>query len=550
MKKARITLLLALLLFAHQAQTQTPKTSKKTFKLNLTGWLTSLDPAFADQRTNIWAVTQLYNGLFSFSEDLHVHPQLAYMYEISEDGLTYTFTIKDKVFFHDDPAFANGQGREVTSDDFVYSFKRLMNPRTASRGSWIFIDKIKRDNDGKIADDWVAKIDKYKFKITLARRFPAFLQILAMPFTFVVAKEVVEKYGKAFRRHPVGTGPFKLKTWNENEKLILVKNPKYWKRDIKYRQLPYLDAVQVSFVQDKNLVFRNFEQKKLDFLTNVPARQRPKILNKDGSIKKDFKSKFAVEKKPFLMTEYVGFLLDGTNEKVNPLLNLKVRKALSYAIDRKSLIASTRNGLGTPGNLGFVPDAIASYDSARIRGYKFNVKKAQQLLREAGYPQGKGFPEITLNTYNGDQKIVAFLQKQWKQHLGIQVKTVNQPFVTHRNAVNNGKVNVFRSAWIADYPDADNFLTLFYSKYVAPDGPYKTRFEDTAFDQLFIEARKTDNTFTRFSNYHKMDQIIVDQAPVIVLYYEEVLNLTQKNITGAKTNTMNTLSLEKVDFKN
>ena len=317
-----------------------------------------------------------------------------------------------------------------------------MNPRTASRGSWIFIDKIKRDNDGKIADDWVAKIDKYKFKITLARRFPAFLQILAMPFTFVVAKEVVEKYGKAFRRHPVGTGPFKLKTWNENEKLILVKNPKYWKRDIKYRQLPYLDAVQVSFVQDKNLVFRNFEQKKLDFLTNVPARQRPKILNKDGSIKKDFKSKFAVEKKPFLMTEYVGFLLDGTNEKVNPLLNLKVRKALSYAIDRKSLIASTRNGLGTPGNLGFVPDAIASYDSARIRGYKFNVKKAQQLLREAGY------------------------------------------------------------------------------------------------------------TFTRFSNYHKMDQIIVDQAPVIVLYYEEVLNLTQKNITGAKTNTMNTLSLEKVDFKN
>ena len=425
-----------------------------------------------------------------------------------------------------------------------------MNPRTASRGSWIFIDKIKRDNDGKIADDWVAKIDKYKFKITLARRFPAFLQILAMPFTFVVAKEVVEKYGKAFRRHPVGTGPFKLKTWNENEKLILVKNPKYWKRDIKYRQLPYLDAVQVSFVQDKNLVFRNFEQKKLDFLTNVPARQRPKILNKDGSIKKDFKSKFAVEKKPFLMTEYVGFLLDGTNEKVNPLLNLKVRKALSYAIDRKSLIASTRNGLGTPGNLGFVPDAIASYDSARIRGYKFNVKKAQQLLREAGYPQGKGFPEITLNTYNGDQKIVAFLQKQWKQHLGIQVKTVNQPFVTHRNAVNNGKVNVFRSAWIADYPDADNFLTLFYSKYVAPDGPYKTRFEDTAFDQLFIEARKTDNTFTRFSNYHKMDQIIVDQAPVIVLYYEEVLNLTQKNITGAKTNTMNTLSLEKVDFKN
>ena len=189
MKRTYVILLIATVFMSYQTLAQPGRTTKKIFKLNLTGGLTSLDPAFADQRTNIWVVTQLYNGLFSFSEDLHVRPELVENYDISEDGLTYTFKIKDKVFFHDDPSFKNGRGREVTSTDFVYSFKRLLNPRTAAKGSWIFTDKVKRNANGKIADDWVKQIDKYKFKITLARRFPAFLQILAMPFTMVIPKD-------------------------------------------------------------------------------------------------------------------------------------------------------------------------------------------------------------------------------------------------------------------------------------------------------------------------------------------------------------------------
>ncbi|EAY31733.1 ABC peptide transporter, periplasmic binding protein [Microscilla marina ATCC 23134] len=253
--------------------------------MNLTGGLTSLDPVFADQRTNIWATTQLYNGLFTFGEDLHVHPELAENYKISEDGLTYTFTIKKNVYFHDDQAFKNGRGREVIADDFVYSFKRLMDPRTAAKGSWIFADKVKQSADKKLADDWIEKIDDYSFKITLNRRFPAFLQILSMPFTFVVAKEAVEKYNKDFRKHPVGTGPFMLKTWNEKDRLILVKNTKYWKRDVKDQTLPYLDAIDVSFIEDKNQAFLSFEKGSLHFLTSISETSRNKILNKDGSIK-------------------------------------------------------------------------------------------------------------------------------------------------------------------------------------------------------------------------------------------------------------------------
>lgn len=242
-------------------------------------------------------------------------------------------------------------------------------------------------------------------------------------------------------------------------------------------------------------------------------------------------------------------MLEGTDEKTNPLLNVKVRKALSYAINRKNLISFIRNGLGTPGNHGFVPDAISSFDSTQIGGYKIDIKEAQKLLKEAGYPQGKGFPEITLNTYTTDKEIGEFLQKQWDENLGIKVKIVTNQFATHKDMVDNAKVTFFRGSWIGDYPDAENFLAMFYSKNKSPSGPNKTHFNDQAYDKLFEEAHETDNTFTRYTDYHKMDQIIMDNAPVIVLYYDEVLNLKQKNITGLKTNTMNTLVLEKVDIK-
>jgi peptide/nickel transport system substrate-binding protein len=523
--------------------------SKKIFRLNLTGGLTSLDPAYADQRTNIWATTQLYNGLFTFGEDLHVHRELADNYKISDDGLTYTFTIKKNVYFHDDQAFKNGRGRELIADDFVYSFKRLMDPRTASKGSWIFADKVKRAEDGKLADDWIAKVDDYTFKITLNRRFPAFLQILAMPFTFVVAKEAVEKYNKDFRKHPVGTGPFMLKTWNEKDRLILVKNEKYWKRDVKHQPLPYLDAVDVSFIEDKNQAFLSFEKGSLHFLTSISETSRNKILNKDGSIKDEFSSKFVVEKKPYALTEYIGILMEGKDEKANPLLNLKVRQALSYAINRKNLISFIRNGLGTPGNHGFVPDALSSFDSTQIQGYKVDIKKAQELLKDAGYPQGKGFPEITMSTYTTDKEIAGFLQKQWEDNLGIKVKIETNQFATHKDRVDNAQVKFFRASWIGDYPDAENFLSLFYSKNLSPDGPNKTHFKDETYDKLFEEAHETDNTFTRYADYHKMDQIIMDNCPAIVLFYDEVLNLKQKNVTGLKTNKMNTLVLENVDLK-
>jgi ABC-type transport system substrate-binding protein len=231
----------------------------KVFRYNQSEGLSSLDPAFARNQANIWAISQLYDGLFEFTRDLSEHPLLAETWDISEDKMVYTINIKKGIFFQDDPCFPGGKGRELTAEDFVYSFKRIVDPGTASTGSWIFNDKVILDASGKISDTAFVASQKYQIKIYLHEPFPPFLQILAMPYTYVVPKEAVEFYGKDFGRNPVGTGPFRLKDWDEGQSLVMLKNTNYWRTDPAGAPLPYLDAVQVSFIGDKNQELFSFQ---------------------------------------------------------------------------------------------------------------------------------------------------------------------------------------------------------------------------------------------------------------------------------------------------
>ncbi|MEO1653701.1 MAG: ABC transporter substrate-binding protein [Bacteroidota bacterium] len=516
---------------------------RKIFRYNQTGGLTSLDPAFANKRSNIWAITQLYNGLFNFTENLDVHPELVKEWEISDDGREYIFTIRHDVKFHDDPCFPDGIGREVRADDFVYSFRRLMNTGT---GAWIFNDKVLLGPDGNPSDTCFVKLDDYRFKIYLNRRFPAFLQILAMPYCFVLPQEAIDKYGDEYRAHPVGTGPFKMREWDEKTSLLLVKNDKYWKKDTRGNSLPYLDAIRVSFIEDRNQEFRTFENGDFEFIANLSETSRDEILEKNGKVKENFSSKFNVEKVDYLNTEYVGFYLEGPQNK-NPFVNKKLRQALSYAIDRKRLLSFTRNSLGTPGDYGVVPVALPSFDSTKVKGYSYNQRKALELLEEAGYPNGQGLPEIKLYTYTSDREIAEILQKEWS-NIGVKVQVELNQFSAHQELVDNGKVTLFRGSWLGDYPDAENYLAMFSSTNFAPTGPNKTHFSDEEFDKLFEEAHETDNLFTRYEDYLKMDRIVMEAAPIIVLYYDEVLQLKQPYVVGLKADAMNNLRLETVDL--
>ncbi len=520
----------------------------KVFRYNQAEGLSSLDPAFARNQANTWATTQIYNGLFELSNDLTI-PSLVDTWEISENGLTYTFTLKKGIHFHDNEVFPDGKGREVKAEDIVYSFKRLINPATASTGAWVFNDKVLHDSKGMAVDTCFKATSDYTLKIYLHQPFSAFLQILAMPYTFIVCKEAVEKYGKDFRIHPVGTGPFMFKSWEEGNSLVLVKNTTYWKKDESSNKLPYLDAVQISFIPDKNQEFLTFQQGKLDFVSGLEENSKDMILNKNGTINDEFKSKYIIQKVPYLNTEYIGFQLDPSKyqDKKSPLLNKKFRQALSWAINRTELVSFVLNNLGTPGTSGFVPAALPSFDKEKVIGYNYNTEKALALLKEAGYPEGKGLPELKLNTTNQSKAVAEYLQKQWAA-IGVNVKIEINQAATHQELADNGKINFFRGSWLGDYPDAENYLSCFYSKNFTPVGPNKTHFSNLTFDKLYEKALMENDGWKRFEIYQEMDQIIMNEAPVIVLFYDEVLRLNQKYVKGLETDGMNILRLEKVDI--
>lgn len=522
----------------------------KVFRYNQAEGLSSLDPAFARNQANVWVINNLYSGLFELSADMYPVPNMVKSWEVSEDGTVYTFRLKKGIQFHDSEAFEGGKGREITARDFEFSFKRLLDPATASTGAWIFNDKVKLNENGEgFAENWVEAVGDYELVLRLEKPFGPFLEILTMPYTYVVPEEAVEKWGKDFRKHPVGSGPFKFKSWDEGNSLIMVKNENYWKSGDNGQKLPYLDAVVVSFIQDRNQELLTFQQGKLDFMSGIQANSIDLILDKNGAVKEELKGKFVVQKVPYLNTEYVGFQLDMKvyNGDKHPVLDKRFRKAMNYAINREEMINYVFNNLGTPGVGGIIPPAIRYFKENSVPGYNYDPRKAEELLKEAGYPGGKGLPTLKLYTTVQSKQMVEYLQKQWSA-VGIPVEIEINQTPTHQELVDNSKVNFFRGSWLGDYPDAENYLAMFYSKYYAPAGPNKTHFSNADYDKLYEKARYESEGFNRLDLYREMDKIIVEEAPVIVLFYDEVVRLTQRNVTGLDPNPMNILNLEKANF--
>ena len=543
----RLLLTLGLISAFFSCQSRTENlTDKKVFKYNQPEALSSLDPAFARNQANIWAVTQLFNGLVELDESLKPVPALARSWEVSPDGLRYTFHLRPQVFFHSDPAFLQGQGRAVTAQDFVYSFKRILDPRTASTGSWVFKGKVLESASGIIADTCFKALNDSTLLIYLKEPFIAFPEILSMPYCSVVPREVAERYGKDFRAHPVGTGPFLFKLWDEGNAVIMHKNPTYWKKDANGQRLPYLDAVQISFINDRKIEFLTFQQKKLDFLSGIRGSSKDLILNKDGTLQEEFAQKFNLDKSPYLNTEYIGFQLDPANLRNDQVAirDKRVRQALNYAINKKELVVYYRNNLGIPGHSGMVPPSLPSFNEKAVPGYAYHPDKARELLQAAGYTAKKPL-RITLNTVAEHKEIAEFMQKKWSE-IGVLASISISQAAAHQESVDNGRSAFFMKSWFGDYPDAENFLALFYSPNFSPRGPNKTHFKNARYDRLYEVAKLEQNPEKRYRLYQDMDKIIAEESPVIVLFYDEVVILTQKNIRGLKADPMNTLKLEKV----
>ncbi len=515
---------------------------KAIFKYNESVGIQSLDPAFASGQAALWPCNLLYNGLVDLDEKLQVIPMIAKSWSISEDGKQYTFILRSDVYFHDSHEYTFKGKRRVFATDFVYSFSRILDPDVASPGAWIFRN-VKIDANGKPQFE---ALNDTTFRITLETPFPPFLSILAMKYCSVVSKEVVEHYGKEFRKHPVGTGPFQFQMWEEGIKLVLRKNSSYFEKDENGNPLPYLDGVAITFIIDKQAMFMEFMKGNLDFMSGLDPCYKDALLTKEGKLNPQYQDQITLQTAPYLNTEYLGFLLqDKKDGKVNPLLIKEVRQAINYGFDREKMIRYMRNGIGYGGTSGFVPMGMASFNRDRVKGYAYDPQKAAELLKKAGFPNGKGLPPISLSVSASYLDLTQYIQHELSK-LGIEIKLDVQQAAQQRQMMRNYQLPFFRGSWIADYPDAENYLSLFYSKNFQPTGSNYTHYENPVFDQIFEKSQQVTDDKERNEYYTKMDSLLMEDAPVVVLFYDQIIRFTQKNISGLEIPATNMLQLKRV----
>jgi peptide/nickel transport system substrate-binding protein len=511
---------------------------KQVFRINFSsGVLETTDPAFAKNLYIMWTVHMMYNTLVETDENLNIVPSLAKSWQISEDGLRYTFIIRDSVYFHDNEIFPGGKGRKMTAADVAYSFNRIIEPGTASSGAWIFNDRVADKNP-------FTAINDSTFEIRLKAPFKPLIEILTMPYCSVVPHEGVSKWGKDFRSHPCGTGPFVFHHWDEAERLILHKNNKYWQRDNTATQLPYIDGVEISFVDSKATEFFLFMQGKLHFVNGIAGSFKDLVLTKNGELKQEFRNKFNVKKSSYLNTEYLGFVVDTTLPIMNnsPLRNVLVRRAINYAIDREKIVTYFRNGVGIPATSGFIPAGMPGYDTSHSYGYTYDTDKALALLAQAGYPNGKGLPTLTAATPDIWADIVNFIANQL-QAIGIKMQVEIMQRDILRQSMVKSEAQMFRGQWIADYPNAETYLAFFYGKFPAP--PNYTRYKSKQYDQWYDESMAATDEIRR-ELYRKMDSLVTTDAALIPLFYDQQLHFTQKNVEGFRSTPMNLIDIKEV----
>jgi len=537
MKKLYLVIIFTLLTISCKKRLN--ENNYQIFRYNESSGITSLDPAFAKDQANIWVCNQIFNGLVQLDNNLNVLPCIAQKWDISENGKIYKFTLRNDVYFHKSPLF-NDSTRKVTAYDFEYSFKRLVSNKTASPGLWIFnyVKKNKSEYSFKASNDSI-------FEIELENPFPPFLGLLTMQYCSVVPHEVVEFYGDDFRKHPIGTGPFYFKYWKEGVKMVLLKNQNYYEYENNQR-LPYLDAVSISSIHDKQSVFMEFIKGNIDFMSGLDASYKDELLTINGRLNPKYENRIKLYSYPYLNTEYFGILMDTNNPLVknSPLRIKNIRKAINYGIDREKIIKYLRNNIGIAANAGMVPDGMPLYNTKLINGFSYNPEKAYELIKGAGYSTSNPL-KIKLSTTASYLDICKFIQKQLND-IGIDLELDVSPPGTLREAIAQSKVIFFRGSWIADYPDAENYLSLFYSKNKSPFGPNYTQYSNTEFDILYEKAKNEINDKNRNVIYSKMENIVMEDAPIVVLYYDKVLRFVRKNIEGMEPNPMNLLFLKRV----
>ncbi len=454
----------------------------------------TLDPAYVTDTSSAEVARQIFDGLVEYDIDGNVIPMIAKSWEPSEGGLSWTFYLRDDVYFQDsygDGTPTKNGGRQVTAHDFVWSWNRVIDPATKSPRAGFFehIDKFEA-------------LDDFTFKITLKQPFTPFLALLAYNCFYVLPKEDVEAWGEDFTFHPVGSGAFRFKEWRHDEYIDLVANENYFKGR------PYLDGARVSITSDEDVRFLNLKMGDLDF-GDIPDPHWDATWN-DPQYKK------LIVRRPVLGVYYIGF-----NVTMEPFTGEKgklLRKAFNYAIDREFIVNVIRRGRATIAT-GILPPVMPAFNPD-LKGYGYNPEKAMELLAQAGYPNGEGLETIELwhNTSASHRRITEAIQDSLKE-IGVDVKLNNLDWGAYIEKVDQGGFQMFRLGWIADYPDPENFLTvLLHSKNRGPGGNgafYSNPEVDALLDKADVETDQVKRT----ALYRQAEEMIMDDAPWMPIYY-------------------------------
>jgi len=481
---------------------------------------------------------------------LEVIPSIAESVSINEYGDVYTFKIRSGIKFHADECFSNST-RELTAEDVQFSLSFACSGLKLNQVGNALIDNIKgakqffdksKSTLPNLSVSGINVISGNKVEITLIKPFVGFEKILAQQNIVIFPKEAYEKYGSKLPNHPVGTGPFCLEKMS-NEGIRLKRNDNYWKNDAFGNQLPYLNAVSITYAANKKSEMLAFRNKEIDFLTEIPVEEIENVLGTLQEAKDGKNVKHRVESSNSLSIEYIGF-----NHNSVVFGNKEVRAAFLYAIDPTIIIDTKLMGEGNAPSNGFVPE-MEELDNT-IAAPQQNVDKARSLLAQAGYPNGSNFPEmeIYVNAINGSKihRLMKGVVEQLKSKLNVSVKIKLCDYAEREAAISSGKAQIWRAGWIADYPDPQSFLSIFYGSGMENNAFHFTNIQ---FDANYEAALVEQSTEKRAQLLAKCAQQVMDDAFVLPIFNDNMLIMVNTRVKGIQVNPMEIIDLTEVFIK-
>ncbi len=525
-------------------------------RLNSIEDYTSLFPAAINDIYSTHIASLGYEGLLRLNQKtLEVEPALAESFDIDNSKKVYTFHLRKGVHYNDDECFEGGKGREITANDFKYCFEFLCSSHDENKWSTLFRDRLVGANAYGKGDENDVKgirvLDDYTLELELLNPYAGLPNLLAILASTVYPKEAIDKYGyEGMKNHIVGSGPFIATSVENGNKVKFTKNKNYWRKDEFGNQLPFLSEVEISFIKDKNAELKAFQDDELDLLWGIPVEEIPNIMGSLEEAKDGKNREFEVQSINSLNVQYYGFLY--TSEAFG---DVRVRKAFNYAIDRDSLIDFILQGEGSAAHNGFVPE-MKGYPSESVSGFDYDPEKAKKLISEAGFPQGKGFPEITLNLNASggiNEKVADALTYMLNKNLGVNIALNVIPMSELHPMAEKGELDFWRFGWIADYPDPSNFLYLFHGKNIV-EGMESSinyfRYSNPEFDAVYEAALKEIDSEKRMKLYAQADQILMNDAVIMPLYFNIDIRLIDPTIKDFDINEMEYRDLSVVYYNN